>query len=218
MEHCQSTQDEISKLIEKDSTQNYLVSANKQKLGRGQRSKVWFSVDNALAMSFNLNAANTMTLSSLEMGVLVSKFFEQRYDISIGLKWPNDLFIHGQKCGGILIQKSQFLICGIGLNLSHFGDYPSNIESITSVFENEVNAKTLSKELYLFISDNRLSDEKIKNEFHNRCVHMNAMVEIIEEHRTLMGKFLELGHHGEARVLIESEVKNFYSASLRVLN
>lgn len=218
MEHCQSTQDEISKLLEKDNTQNYLVSANKQKLGKGQRSKVWFSVDNALAMSFNLKAANTMTLSSLEMGVLVSRFFEQRYDISIGLKWPNDLFFKGQKCGGILIQKSQYLICGIGLNLSHPGEYPSDIESITSVFENDVDTKTLAKELYLYINDNRLSDEKIKNEFHKRCIHLNEMVQIIEDQRTHMGKFLELGHHGEARVLIESEVKNFYSASLRLMN
>jgi BirA family biotin operon repressor/biotin-[acetyl-CoA-carboxylase] ligase len=217
MKQCQSTQEEAFNYLKSNQDKDVLVSCDKQLAGRGQRGKSWFSANNCLAMSLNLSAPNTLTLTSLEIGVLVSKFFDTNYDLSIGLKWPNDLFYNGKKCGGILIQKNQFLICGIGINLSHEKDYPNDIKSITDIGLASLNSKDLAIELYNFILSNRLSDEEIRNQFHDRCIHLNKMVEIHEDQNKNIGTFLEIGPYGEARVEISSEVKNFYSASLLIL-
>ncbi len=215
MERCQSTQIEIQKLLDEKSD-NYLVSSEFQSLGKGQREKKWFSVSNALAMSFNLKSSNTISLTSLEMGVLISKFFESEYQVEIELKWPNDLYIDRKKCGGILIQKNHHMICGIGLNLFHAKEYPSDIPRVTSIFNKPYNVSEVAKKLYLFISDNRMHDEKIRTEFMQRCVHQNELVTIIEDGKEITGTFLDVGSYGEARVLINDEVKSIYSASLLI--
>ena len=213
MKRCQSTQAEIQKLLDEKSD-NYLISSEFQSLGKGQRDKKWFSVNNALAMSFNLKSSNTISLTSLEIGVLISKFFEIEYEINIELKWPNDLYINRKKCGGILIQKNNYMICGIGLNLFHDENYPSNIPKITSIFKKTHDVSEIAKKLYSFISDNRMHDEKIRSEFMQRCVHRNEIISIIEDGKEVSGTFLDVGSYGEARVLINDEVKNIYSASL----
>lgn len=214
MKQCQSTQEEIQKLISTDPNKNYLVSSDKQKLGRGQRDKKWFSTSCNLGFSFNLKSSNTLSLTSLEIGVLISKFFQEKYEISIDLKWPNDLYLNRKKCGGILIQKNQALICGIGINLFHDDELPKDIPIITTVFQAIVDNQQITKDLYNFIFNNRLSDDAIRNEFMNRCIHKNEIVTIIEDGNKVQGKFLDIGQHGEARVLINDEVKSIYSASL----
>lgn len=217
MKQCQSTQEEIQKLIKEDSDKFYLVSCDEQKLGRGQRDKRWFSTDCNLGFSFNLKSSNTLSLTSLEMGVLISKFFEDKYDIGIDLKWPNDLYINRKKCGGILIQKNQALICGIGMNLFHHSDFPDDIPLMTTVFNQKVDNQEITKELYNYIFDNRLSDKLIREEFMNRCIHKNEIVKILEDAKEVQGTFVDIGPYGEARVLIGEEVKSIYSASLILL-
>ena len=145
---------------------------------------------------------------------MVSKFFEQKYDIGIDLKWPNDLYINRKKCGGILIQKNQALICGIGMNLFHHDEFPKDIPSITTVFDQIVDNQEITLDLYKFIFDHRLSDDVIRSEFMNRCLHKNQLVTIIEDSNEVQGKFLDIGHYGEAKIEIGSEVKSIYSASL----
>jgi BirA family biotin operon repressor/biotin-[acetyl-CoA-carboxylase] ligase len=217
LKQCQSTQEESFNYLESKKDELVLVSSENQRLGRGQRGKSWFSSDHSLAMSFNLVAAHTLSLTSLEIGVLTSNFFKEKYDISIYLKWPNDLFFKGKKCGGILIQKNKFLICGIGINLYHDSEFPKNIPSIIDLNIKDIQIKDLALDLYNFINKNRLSDEVIREQFHEKCIHLNKMVEIREDNQSHIGKFLEIGPYGEARVEIQAEVRNFYSASLAIL-
>lgn len=57
------------------------------------------------------------------------------------LKWPNDIFIDGRKCGGILAESGNltgsdsFCVIGIGLNISHVQtDFPRDLqENVTSL-------------------------------------------------------------------------------------
>ncbi len=60
------------------------------------------------------------------------------------LKWPNDIFLDGKKCGGILTESSalnepdeqRFAVIGIGLNLSSsLDDFPEDLRGkVTSLF------------------------------------------------------------------------------------
>jgi biotin-(acetyl-CoA carboxylase) ligase len=81
-----------------------------------------------------------------------------------------------------------------------------------------INHQELSHKLCSYILSHRLSDKEIMDSFNLLCVHMNKYVEVSEDDKKFQGKFLEIGKHGEARILINNEVKNFYSARLLIHN
>jgi BirA family biotin operon repressor/biotin-[acetyl-CoA-carboxylase] ligase len=77
-------------------------------------------------------------------GLAVATAIETMYGLSAGLKWPNDIYFHGRKCGGILTEssgfcetrKKPFAIVGIGLNVNTKpSDFPDElIKTATSLF------------------------------------------------------------------------------------
>jgi BirA family biotin operon repressor/biotin-[acetyl-CoA-carboxylase] ligase len=63
---------------------------------------------------------------TLTAGLAVSQALEEICHLTIELKWPNDIYINGRKCGGILVETSplqdeaeHFALVGIGLNINN---------------------------------------------------------------------------------------------------
>lgn len=104
-----------------------LVVVRKQTAGKGTRGRVWIDDPEAcLKVSFLLplkkNLFGPTHLSPL-VAVLCCRALRQLGYKNVSLKWPNDLVVNGEKVGGILIEKisleeKDYLIIGIGLNLS----------------------------------------------------------------------------------------------------
>lgn len=101
-----------------------LLSASHQTAGRGRLGRAWQSDDAALTFSVALPMPAELDLSglSLAVGCTVADVLDPAGD-RIRLKWPNDLFLHGAKLGGILIEAVPLpgdrrgVVIGIGLNL-----------------------------------------------------------------------------------------------------
>lgn len=106
----------------------YTVIAEAQTEGRGRRGKQWFSPFGCnLYMSFywpisdGINGAMGL---SLVVGIAVVKALQKMGVSTVGVKWPNDIYIDGQKVAGILVDLesqadgSANSIIGLGLNLS----------------------------------------------------------------------------------------------------
>ncbi|EJS90204.1 bifunctional biotin--[acetyl-CoA-carboxylase] synthetase/biotin operon repressor, partial [Pasteurella multocida subsp. multocida str. Anand1_buffalo] len=61
---------------------------------------------------------------SLVVGMAIAETLKQAGALNIGLKWPNDVLLHGRKLAGILVeianrQNNQHnLVIGFGINLS----------------------------------------------------------------------------------------------------
>ena len=81
---------------------------------------------------------------TLTSGLALYKVIEKLTGLNIfGLKWPNDLYCEGKKCGGILVESSSpvtsdeksFVVVGIGLNVnSLLDDFPGKLqETVTSL-------------------------------------------------------------------------------------
>lgn len=125
-----------------DSTNQYLLSlpdlgpnmvctANTQTQGRGRHGKIWYSPKQEnlyLSLSYPLpeNPDNWSGLSCAVGLLLCDCLRSQGYPATI--KWPNDIFLSGKKCAGILIEvKNKMAVIGIGLNLRTLA-FPDSLE------------------------------------------------------------------------------------------
>lgn len=108
------------------------VVAVEQKGGRGQLRRPWVSVPGNLHVSFALEVppAPWDSLLSLVAGYIFSQALTELGE-SVRIKWPNDLYQHGRKVGGILVeQRGQDVVIGMGLNLAQApGDHKMRSEA-----------------------------------------------------------------------------------------
>jgi len=129
----------ISVLAEVDSTSSWLIRqregasgevcvAERQTSGRGRRGNRWFAAPCAslcfsLRWRFDAPPADLAGLS-LGVGMAVAETLRREFSLPVGVKWPNDLYLHGAKLGGILVELPRSsahhseAIIGIGLNVA----------------------------------------------------------------------------------------------------
>ena len=68
-----------------------LVSTSQQTQGVGQYGREWDFQSGNLACSGIIATNQVPTLTSLEMSLIISEYFKDKYQIEIKTKWPNDL-------------------------------------------------------------------------------------------------------------------------------
>ncbi len=124
------------------------VIADTQLNGRGRLGKTWRSpAGKGMYCSIILRPKvepQNYPLLTFVAGLAVADAIEKLYGLSAGLKWPNDIYFKGRKCGGILtessdlngIEESRFAIVGIGLNVNtELNDFhPELHETATSLY------------------------------------------------------------------------------------
>lgn len=221
-EECESTQLILREEIDNRSQNSLLlVSAISQSKGRGRSGSKWESPKNSLAMSFIIDPCQVLTLTSLELGAIICNFFE---DYSLKLKWPNDLLTKdGLKCGGIICQtyKDKILV-GLGINygvsttLAPSLDFKFGKSHITEESISSEQSKEISKEIYSFIINNRLSVHEIELLWKKHCLHYNKPVLISDNNVENEGIFIGIGKNGEALLKNKGSVKSIYTGSLSV--
>jgi BirA family biotin operon repressor/biotin-[acetyl-CoA-carboxylase] ligase len=105
-------------------TQGRICLAEKQRAGIGRRGRTWHSplgtnIYMSLGWRFDATPAH---LSGLTLGVGIKLAETLNAYAVVGLKWPNDLYLHSRKLGGILVETrlvaegSIEVIMGIGIN------------------------------------------------------------------------------------------------------
>jgi len=218
-------------LREVESTQSYLkqnyhnlqeeilVSTSHQTGGHGRRGTTWKHLDQALAFSFTLKPNEKLTLTPLEVGCLLSKFFSPY----LSLKWPNDLINdRKEKVGGIICQLvGDIIVVGVGINLyvdpSIEFDFPYPVGGLFKDkpdLENNFHS-TLALELYRHILKNRLSPQQTKENFIKYCSHLNQQVKITDHTKEFSGYFLGISPLGEAILESNGEKIKVLTGSLR---
>ena len=106
------------------------VLAEHQEKGSGRSGRNWQSAaGKGLYCSIILRpAVERISYPQLTLvaGVAVAAALIRLAQVSISLKWPNDIYLARKKCGGILSEASfdtvpegDYLIVGIGINLNH---------------------------------------------------------------------------------------------------
>lgn len=221
LEQCASTQEFLLQNLKNGNIYD-LVSTEVQTEGKGRHQNKWYQLANTLCFSFLCKPNKIITFTSLEMALLVSLFFEEKMDMDIRVKWPNDLLtIKGEKCGGILLNNSNNnCVVGVGLNLfaspnekNFAADYP--VGSISDI-PFEYSRKELAENIFTFIESNRMSADIVAKGWEAICFHQNKRVEITDMDQRIIGKFIGIGKNGEALIEQGLNITKVYNGSLRV--
>ena len=111
----------------KEIPTGYWVLAKEQTAGRGRHGRVWISQGEEKVFfsgKFLLSATNfSLPLLSLFIGSAVLKALQHHFpNLSLKLKWPNDIYLEEKKVSGILIESesidgTSIFIAGIGINI-----------------------------------------------------------------------------------------------------
>ena len=124
-----STNTQILKRLQdgQQLTKGQVIVAEAQTAGRGRRGNDWYSPFGSnlyFSMYWQLEQGIQAAMGlSLVVGIAVAQLLERRYQCALKLKWPNDLFVHHKKLGGVLVELTGQthadcdVVIGIGLNI-----------------------------------------------------------------------------------------------------
>lgn len=215
-DEIESTNDLAFSLAEnKQIFANQIIVANKQNKGRGRLNRNWESPKGNLYFSLVLQpqiaVAKISQISFVAVCALqiaVAKVFkQQKINVDIKNKWPNDLLIDQKKVAGILLESKisnkicDFVILGIGVNINSNPTqtfFPStNIKN----FSCEISA---SKMLEFFLEEfenlyeNWLNFgfQNIRNLWHKNAYNLNSQIRINLGNSYAEGIFQEIDEEG----------------------
>ncbi len=136
VDEIDSTNTELMRRARSGQSLPVLLVALRQTAGRGRMGRPWQSAQQSAqpaSLTFSLGlplAPRDWSGLSLAVGVSVAESLDPVRTAGLALKWPNDLWVHDRKLGGILIETAtpqsasstaeavpRYLVIGIGLNL-----------------------------------------------------------------------------------------------------
>ena len=103
-----------------------LIVADEQTAGRGRQGRAWVSPAGAglwLTLLERPEDPSALEVLSLRCGLYAAEALDGLAGATIGVKWPNDLYVGGRKLAGVLIEtrwrgaSPEWVAIGFGLNV-----------------------------------------------------------------------------------------------------
>lgn len=221
-ESIDSTQLKAKELLNQ-TDEPFIVVALEQTKGRGRFNRPWASPkNNGLYISLVLKPDVPLTdiiRFNLFMSLAISDALDKAFNISTGIKWPNDIYIEDKKVCGFLTEvqsednRITSLICGIGINLYQNQDI-KNIATATSVEAalNETSSINIEHFLEIFIAKIdeyyqmflNTSFDTIKKEWIKRSIIFGKKIRITEMSKVYHAKPVDITDEGFLIVIDES--------------
>ncbi|MEO0198217.1 MAG: biotin--[acetyl-CoA-carboxylase] ligase [candidate division WOR-3 bacterium] len=163
---CEST-NQIAKLfLESGVKIPFVIIAEAQTRGKGQRGRLWVSDKGGLYASFvvrKMDSRKALIIGALTSYHVLSKF------LPVKMRFPNDIMVEKKKISGILVElTSEATIIGIGVNVNQ-KDFPETLQGIaTSLYLETGSMYDLNQILDLCIEElTRLLDFDYATLFNN---------------------------------------------------
>ncbi len=118
-----STNERAREAAAEEAPAGTLVTAEGQTAGRGRQGRPWLTPPGS-AVAWSLLIRESIEVPGtlpLQVGVGVCEAVESLGRTGVQMKWPNDIWIDGRKCAGILVEarpQDGWAVIGIGLNLA----------------------------------------------------------------------------------------------------
>jgi len=120
-----STNELAKEEIRHGGADGLVIISKRQSAGKGRLQRAWQSPEGGIWMSVvirpNLTLAEAAKLT-LSSSIAVVEALREVTELNVGIKWPNDLVVDGQKLAGILGEvvgewtTIQTIVLGIGIN------------------------------------------------------------------------------------------------------
>ncbi len=148
-EEVKSTNDTAREFAENDAQEGTVVIASHQTAGRSRKRTDWASPEGGIYMTMILRPDVTLLEASkltIVTGVAIAKTLHDRFDIDVGIKWPNDLLIDNKKICGILTEAVtskdvlDAVLVGVGVDVNtKEEDMPDKIQDVATSVKKETN-------------------------------------------------------------------------------
>ena len=208
-----------------------LVLTDCQTAGRGRGSNRWWSDRGSLTFSVLfrpgsfLLPASLWPQMSLTTGLAVCNAIESLCgELKPRIKWPNDVYLHGRKICGILVEAAEGqqgnLIVGVGINvLNSASQAPADLRDKVIALSDATSAKQSRVNVLLAILHHlgtrleRLTSnsETLRTEWSQRCLLTGRPIEIEIHTNRIAGICLGIDDEGALLVKTNSEVKRCLS-------
>ena len=199
-QELESTNVTAGQLGNEGAVHGTLVAADKQTGGRGRRGRTWESPAGKnlyfsllLRPQFGLEKASMLTLL---MAHSVARAIEETVgQDNLGIKWPNDILVHGKKVCGLLTElkadkgKIQHVIIGVGINVKpqiFEGELAEKASSLEQEYSLEISGTELlcrimeafEKDYESFVEAGSL--KPFVQEYHSRLLNKDAQVRVLD--------------------------------------
>ena len=222
-----STNDEARTLAEQGAPHGTVVLADHQVAGRGRRGAVWASdPGDGLLFSMILRPnfpRKFWSRLALASGCGIVHALRSEINIPAEIKWPNDVYISGKKCAGVLVESQDgFAVVGVGLNVA---DSPEDVDS-TSLAEH-AGAELTREEVLATVLEGVMGEAdfcadnfpELLTRLRAVCFLTGKYVNFYSSQELIHGQVIGIGDGGEFLVEVGGEVKSFQQAELiRVAN
>jgi BirA family biotin operon repressor/biotin-[acetyl-CoA-carboxylase] ligase len=115
-----------------------VIVAGEQTAGRGQHGRTWESPPGTSVLLsvllFPSPSLQRPALLTAWAALSVCRALEEAAGVRCRLRWPNDVYVEGKKICGILIERSQGTVAGIGVNINQGAEQFENLPLATSLF------------------------------------------------------------------------------------
>lgn len=212
-----------------------VLLAEQQTAGRGRRGRHWASPQAAnlylsLDRRFSAGLAHLSGLS-LVAGIAVAEALRQYTGLDIRLKWPNDIWLHERKLGGLLVEggtepdgKARAVI-GLGLNVRMPPAFAQHIDQAWVDLSGALGQAPSRNALLASLLEHLLPaleafDAQGLSPFLSRWQALDALAGRCVKVKTAAGDFhaqvLGLAENGGLRVLAENGEHILHSAEVSV--
>jgi BirA family biotin operon repressor/biotin-[acetyl-CoA-carboxylase] ligase len=123
-----STNDLLKERAQAGAPEGSVFIAEEQTSGKGRHGRSWHSPKGGAWFSVLLRphlAVADAGCVGVSLAIGLAEALRKSYQLPIGVKWPNDLWLNGRKIAGILVElasrgeKIEWMVAGIGLNVNN---------------------------------------------------------------------------------------------------
>ena len=194
--------------------------AETQTAGRGRLGRVWVSPPKSniylsLGWRTGLEPLKLACLSPAA-GCAIGEGLERNFGLKMQLKWPNDLYLGGKKCGGVLIDLVQSsnqdwtIVVGVGLNVAMPNSGGNNIDqpwtdlsshSAVPLTRNEVGGQLLGALVPLLSSWQVGAFSQWRESWSRRDLMAGHQITVQQGNHSISGRADGVDHSGALRVV-----------------
>ncbi len=206
-----STNIKMREFIDKGFGEGTVLIADKQTAGKGRESRKWESPLGNLFISFLIDVTDKYKdcgqLSFVVSLALSNVICSLGDNVSIKLKWPNDVLLSEKKVSGILLEThnykdKNYVIAGVGVNIAHVPEIkalylPTSLKNENILVSRQEFVEKFALELAKLIKEWKINGFRfIKEEWLKKAKGINQDITINLFGNSKKGLFVGLDESG----------------------
>ncbi len=209
-----------------------VVLAENQTSGKGRKGRQWHSIEGkGIYFSIVLQPKipiNDILKFSLIFPLAVKEAVEKNIEQEVCIKWPNDLYLNGNKFAGILMESEieaneiSRIIVGIGINVnndfSDFNDLKNIATSLKMETGKEIDRKKLLcdllEQIEIKYGEYFIKKSEIIEKVNQSLLWRNQKVKLIDGNHEVEGELVKIDETGGLILKTKNGFQTIYSGDL----